>query len=187
MFIYALDARHRSTRLVMAGHVSAPNIWEARIFPRTLGHQCVLDQLRAWKDNYEVSSGAVVCCEQDSIPSELLKALEVHGFSVERVDDTAIQEVEKVWRRLGPDPRWLRAGFMSFLLSLQHQHGLSLSEEDPHLAALDCLYAFLRRQLEDLEALLWAEGKLPCPGHLSAYCPNCQPPLSLSDEQECPF
>jgi len=135
----------------------------------------------------EVSSAAVVCCEQDSIPSELLKALEVHGFSVERVDDTAIQEVEKVWRRLGPDPRWLRAGFMSFLLSLQHQHGLSLSEEDPHLAALDCLYAFLRRQLEDLEALLWAEGKLPCPGHLSAYCPNCQPPLSLSDEQECPF
>ena len=96
MFIYALDARHRSTRLVMAGDIAAPNIWEARIFPRDLGHQRILDQLRTWKDNYEISSAAVVCCQQDPIPSDFLKALEFEGFAVERVDEKALQEVQKI-------------------------------------------------------------------------------------------
>ena len=185
MFVYALDARHRSNRLVMAGDISAPDIWETRIFPRTLGHQCVLDQLRIWKANYAASSGAVVCCQQDPISSELLNALKVDGYTVELVDGRALQEVEKLWRRLGPDPRWLRAGWMASLLSVQHQHGVS--KGNPREAALTCLYALLRGQLIDLETMLWAEGLLRCPGHLSPHCPNCQESLWWSDEQEIPF
>ena len=184
MFLYAMDVR-RSIRLVMAGEVSAPDIWEARVFPRGLGHNAVLDQLRTWRDNYGVPPGVVVCCQQDPIPPELIEALEVHGFTVELVNDRALQEVQNLWRRLGPNPRWLRAAWMAFLLSVRHQHGMS--KEDPRKAALNCIYAALRNQLIHLESMLWAEGMLRCPGHFSPHCPDCQESLSFSDEQDIPF
>ena len=186
MFIYALDARPRSCRLVLAGDLSDLGIWEARMWTGIASEHRVVEQLRTWESIYNPTSSTVVCCQQDSIPSTLLKALAANGFTVEWVNEAELQEVQKSLTRLRPDPRWLRASWMTFLLGAQRQKGVSV--RDPHQAALNGLYASLRSELSSLEAILWAEGLLPCPGHLAPYCPDCQfQKRFLLDEQEIPF
>jgi hypothetical protein len=183
MFVYALDARPRSFRLVMAGDLSDLAIWEARMWTGIACEHRIIEQLRTWESIYNPPSSTIVCCQQDPIPSTLLKALELNNFNVEWVDEVALQEVQKTLRRHRPDPRWLRASWMTFLLSAQRQKGLS--EESSYRAALDGLYKFLRKELLGLEATLWAEGLLRCPDHLGPSCPDCRG--FLLDNPEIPF
>jgi len=182
MFVYALDAGRRSVRVVMAVDSSAPEVVEGRVFPRTADPACILDQLRIWKDTYGACPGPMVLSQQDYVPSELLKALEDHGFAVERVSESELQEVQRIWGRLGVDPRWRRAGWMTFLINAQRLYGVG--GKNPYQVALNWLYAFLRSQVSEIEARLWAEGQLQCPGHLSPYCPDCEDFLSWPGEHE---
>jgi len=151
MLACAIDVRRGSMRLVLVANTSRPEILEGCCL-RDARPERVLARLRAWQEEYQGARFTLVCCHADSVPSELLEALESAGYEVEWVGgyDVAVALAAWNWKRV--DPRWLRAGLMAFLL--ESPLSANAVDEAPDVAAWRWLQLSLRQQLAELEPWL---------------------------------
>ena len=177
MLVCAIDPRPRSIRLVLVANDNGPEVLEGCCL-RSTAPGPLLARLRAWQDMYQVSPLSVVCCQSDLVRRDLVEALEEAGYHVDWLRAETVDTVLKSWRYIRLDPRWQRAGLMSWLLV----QPLSSFGEPAEMAPWRWLYASLRKQVADLES--WVACDTPLLYGVP-YDPEedakCWPPLDEED------
>ncbi|MGH9071786.1 MAG: hypothetical protein ACRDX8_11620 [Acidimicrobiales bacterium] len=168
----ALDVHPTSIRLVLFG------FWEgdvpAHLQTRLLWSRNsarVLDVLETWSHWYALdhdSDRVVVGCRADPWPARLARRLRQAGYTLQWIeDDQPLKEGVAYLDSLQQSPLFLRATLMAHWPS-----ACALNKLDG--TVLEVQYRLLRARLMELEHRLYAEARLPCPGHLLPLCPDCE-------------
>lgn len=170
MLTCALDVREGSIRLVLVACSNPPEVIEGHCFPRAVRPARVLARLADWNEYYQGAPDRLVCSREDPLPGGLVEALEAAGHAIEWVRGVDVDAVAAAWKRIRPDPRWVRGGLMASLAQAPLAPGSY--EATAHATALaeDWLYTCLLQQVEDMRAWLVAEGRIDRTTEQVPYC-----------------
>ncbi|MGH3430151.1 MAG: hypothetical protein ACRDQZ_21705 [Mycobacteriales bacterium] len=168
----ALDVRHTSIRLVLfgfwEGEEDMPALLESKLL-WSRNSARVLEQLEAWNHWYALDDDerVIVGCRSDGWPRRLAHRLEQGGYTLHWIeDDQPLKEGVAYLDSLQPNPLFLRGTLMAHWPSARGPRGMDGT-------VLEVQYRILRARLMELETQLYAEARLPCPGHLLPRCLDC--------------
>jgi hypothetical protein len=178
----ALDVRPQEMRLALFGFwPQEPTVLLEAARLRSRRPQRVLELLEQWSLFYANAGDdrpILVGCRADGWPSTLAPSLEAAGYRLHWIDDApAVAHSEAFLQSLQQGRRFMRVSIMAHWRT----EGRGEYFEGP---AFQVQYDLLRQRLLDLEMELCIEGRLPCPGHLLEYCPNCDTEAAYRARQE---